>query len=186
MILFKSDDHIFSIHEKDIRFVQVLRNFTEINHSNKNIIGLSVIHGRIFSCINLFGNREMKHFITALNFNEINTGIMCDEIIGFSEEMPEDAYILSAKEFYLNNFRFNQLPHKLCFHFRGNIVAKNLAELHFHIKKIDEKSFKHHVNEHKNDFAKWIRDVLHYNEIADKIEKIRDKDGIIKTLSEFI
>lgn len=38
-------------------------------------------------------------------------------------------------------------------------TLKNLEELHNHMAVIEEDEFRHHVNDKKNDFHNWVRDV---------------------------
>jgi len=59
---------------------------------------------------------------------------------------------------------------------------KNLAELLDVLNYIDVLVFNHHVNENKNDFSTWIRDVFQDNELADKVKKTRSINGMKKVL----
>lgn len=60
---------------------------------------------------------------------------------------------------------------------------KSLYELSEALDIMNEASFKHHVTEHKNDFANWIRDVLEDKRLAHQIEKkknIKDVNAAVK------
>jgi hypothetical protein len=53
---------------------------------------------------------------------------------------------------------------------------KNYGELAKVLGRIEDNVFNHHVNEYKNDFVNWIRDVFKDIELAKKIAGIKDKD----------
>lgn len=61
-------------------------------------------------------------------------------------------------------------------HLGANI--KSLYELCEALDIISEASFNHHVNQHKNDFSNWVRDVLGDKRLAHQIEKIKKKKDI--------
>lgn len=52
---------------------------------------------------------------------------------------------------------------------------KNLNELLTALKNMDVKTFSHHVNDDKNDFANWVRDVLKDEELANAIDWCHDQ-----------
>ena len=56
------------------------------------------------------------------------------------------------------------------FYLKNGAVVKNLYELHSILGAIDHKTFKHHVNETKNDFANWVLHVHKDPELAEKIQ----------------
>lgn len=68
------------------------------------------------------------------------------------------------------------------FNFNDGTTASNLTEFIQSIKRIDENTFSHHVNESRNDFSNWIRDVLNNGEMAEAISNLKSKDEIIKKL----
>ena len=61
-------------------------------------------------------------------------------------------------------------------------VLKNLNELLNALKTMDEGTFKSHVNQQKNDFGNWARDVFEENELAQAIFKSKSREGIIKSI----
>ena len=50
----------------------------------------------------------------------------------------------------------------------------------------DDAVFDSHVNSQKNDFANWIRDVIGYGELADKVSTIKNKEEFLKLLEQSI
>ena len=67
----------------------------------------------------------------------------------------------------------------------GSIV-KNLKELSEALKGMNEKTFQHHVNKGKNDFAVWISTTLGEKELAKKVQKAKTPAGISKVINEFL
>ena len=48
---------------------------------------------------------------------------------------------------------------------------------------MDDNSFNQHVNDEKNDFAEWIRIVYKNNELADKLNQEKTREGIKNILN---
>lgn len=53
-------------------------------------------------------------------------------------------------------------------------VLKDLFELAEHLEHISDDVFYHHVNDNKNDFSNWIKDVFENKDLADEICLIRE------------
>ena len=75
----------------------------------------------------------------------------------------------------------NCLPHKSFWVNNGPIV-KNIAELPGTLRKMSDKTFQHHVNKEKNDFAKWVRDVFGDKNLADAITKAKNSENMIRAI----
>jgi len=65
-------------------------------------------------------------------------------------------------------------------------IIKSLADLHLALKLMDEKHFYFHVNENKNDFANWIRDVIRDEGLATKVGLHRTREKVLAELSDFL
>ena len=57
-------------------------------------------------------------------------------------------------------------------------VLKNIIELAAAAKKLTQQQFMHHVNSAKNDFAKWVDEVIRDSELAKQLRRIKTKDEI--------
>ena len=73
-----------------------------------------------------------------------------------------------------------------CFWIHNGPVLKNLVDLRDAFETINDEQFNYHVNKDKNDFANWIRDVLHEIPLATKLQNYRTKKTMIKTINVFL
>ncbi|RKX83359.1 MAG: hypothetical protein DRP57_08055 [Spirochaetes bacterium] len=65
-------------------------------------------------------------------------------------------------------------------------TLKNLSELLEALKVMSRETFIYHVNSEKNDFAKWIEDVIKDEKLARDLRKVKTKRDTIKILKERI
>ncbi|MFP4402998.1 MAG: DUF5752 family protein [Nanoarchaeota archaeon] len=56
----------------------------------------------------------------------------------------------------------------------GKIIS-NIKELAMEIENMQDNIFYHHVNENKNDFANWIKDVIKEIKLAENLMTIKEK-----------
>ena len=61
------------------------------------------------------------------------------------------------------------VPDNLVFYCRDGKVFKNLKDLRDGLANINNDVFLHHVNISKNDFARWVLDVIKDNTLASKL-----------------
>ncbi len=52
---------------------------------------------------------------------------------------------------------------------------KNIIELADAFETMSEEVFRHHVNEARNDFSNWVRDIFYDHSLADDISRARNK-----------
>ncbi len=62
------------------------------------------------------------------------------------------------------------------FFVKDGTILKNVLDLSKHLDKMADEVFKHHVNEIKNDFSNWIKDVFKEEKLAKELLKTTDKD----------
>lgn len=95
------------------------------------------------------------------------------ENIPISEETPKSiAYAAASPKKY--------------FWLANGAVIRNLYELSDALKTMDDDLFARHVNGSKNDFAKWIDDVIKNRNLAERIGKAKSKREIIEILEVFL
>ncbi len=62
---------------------------------------------------------------------------------------------------------------------------KNLDELKAFLEFMDDETFNYHVNSQKNDFAKWVDNVLNRKDLADKLRGAKTREEMLNVLEEF-
>jgi len=65
-------------------------------------------------------------------------------------------------------------------------TIKNLEELLEHLKMMNEETFRYHVNQEKNDFAKWIYDIIKDEKLSNDLKKTQSKNEFVKIVNERI
>ena len=83
----------------------------------------------------------------------------------------------SAKEFE------KQTVPESYFRLGNGVELKSIKDLMEYIPKMSNDEFKAHVNNEKNDFANWIDNVFHENELANKIRNATDKGSLEEVLT---
>jgi hypothetical protein len=54
------------------------------------------------------------------------------------------------------------------------VPLKNLKELANSLENMNDWVFSHHVNDSRNDFSNWIKDILGENELAEEIKSMKN------------
>ncbi len=67
-----------------------------------------------------------------------------------------------------------------CFWTCNGAILKDLKELKDTLKRMDKNTFVYHVNKEKNDFSKWVEEVLGDAELAKKIAKDKILTAMLK------
>ncbi len=79
---------------------------------------------------------------------------------------------------------FINAENELCFWINNGPILRNLKDLKNALKKINEETFKYHVNKEKNDFADWVKNVLNDKMLANKLVRIKTVKTMLKTIEE--
>jgi len=77
----------------------------------------------------------------------------------------ETAEVLITKEVY------GKAPEKHHFILKDGRKLKDLKDLTNSLVNMKEDIFKHHVNELKNDFSSWVKDVFNEKYLAEELKK---------------
>jgi hypothetical protein len=78
------------------------------------------------------------------------------------------------------------LPHDKWFYFKHGKRASTLEELRDVLEKLEDKEFKHHVTNEKNDFANWIEHVWSETKLAKDLREASEREGMVILLDDFI
>ncbi len=70
-----------------------------------------------------------------------------------------------------------------CFWVNNGPVLKNLYELADALPQISDDAYAHHANKEKNDFSKWVNDVIGDNKLANDLLSSRGKDSAAKKVA---
>lgn len=74
----------------------------------------------------------------------------------------------------------NDAAPEQCFWVNNGPILKNLEELANAMPELSDETFQHHVNEEKNDFSKWINDVIGDQRLANDLLSSRSKESSLK------
>lgn len=82
--------------------------------------------------------------------------------------------------------KLSEAPEGAEFWINYGSIVKNVKELDEALKGMDERTFQHHVNKDKNDFAAWIEITLGEKELAKNVKKAKTPTGISKVIKDFL
>ena len=68
-----------------------------------------------------------------------------------------------------------EAPHEHHFVVADGKKLKNILELADALETMSEDVFAHHVNEARNDFSSWVRDVFYDHSLAEDISRAKNK-----------
>ena len=63
-------------------------------------------------------------------------------------------------------------------------VIKNLNELPVALKSMNDDQFSHHISHDKNDFARWVDEVIGDHELSQTLAKAKSKTAAIKKIND--
>lgn len=63
---------------------------------------------------------------------------------------------------------------------------KSLEELRDALKTMDDETFGHHVNDERNDFANWVRDIIKDVRLADDLQRLRTRGKTLQRVEDRI
>lgn len=63
-------------------------------------------------------------------------------------------------------------------------VMKNLEELSAGLQQMAEETFRYHVNEQRNDFSKWVRDVIGDYELSTELQNTGTGEQAAKVVAD--
>ena len=76
----------------------------------------------------------------------------------------------------------DDVPEENFFILADGSSLKNLRELAILLKSMPDHVFSHHVNDYKNDFASWIKDVYKNDSLSKKLFSTKDRHLILSYL----
>lgn len=91
----------------------------------------------------------------------------------------------TLQEQYAKRLHYELSP-ELHFKIQGGGTIKNIPELSKALINMNEETFTHHCNNHKNDFSTWVKEAFKQPALAKQIEKNHTRIGIILTLTRWL
>jgi len=79
--------------------------------------------------------------------------------------------------------KLEQAPATWCFWVHYGPVLGNLADLEKALQTMSEEQFRYHANKSRNDFVPWVKEVLHDEELAQKLHGSKTKKSASKMVS---
>jgi len=76
----------------------------------------------------------------------------------------------------------NEVVPEQCFWVNNGPILKNLEDLANALPIMDSGTYCHHVNKEKNDFSKWISDVIGDKKLAKTLSRAKSKESALKHL----
>ena len=67
-----------------------------------------------------------------------------------------------------------------CFWVNNGPILKNMEELANALPDMAEDTFRHHVNNEKNDFSSWVRDIIGDAKLANDLLSSKNRDSALK------
>jgi hypothetical protein len=84
------------------------------------------------------------------------------------------------------DYKSSWISEEKTFHTVDDYMLKNVQELYYYINNCDDGSFSYHFNAQKNDFAKWVSDVLVFPSLSSKMCRVNNRMEMINVLKEFL
>ncbi len=78
------------------------------------------------------------------------------------------------------------VPAEYAFHLHNGKDLKNILELVKELQQMEDEVFKHHVNDMRNDFHNWVRDIVLDLELAHRLSAVKTKEEMQKIVNDRI
>ena len=69
-----------------------------------------------------------------------------------------------------------------CFWINNGPILKNLGELANTLPDMNDETYSHHVNKEKNDFSRWINDIIGDQQLANELLSSKNKESAVKKI----
>lgn len=79
--------------------------------------------------------------------------------------------------------RWLDCPEENSFWFNDGQAIRNITQLPAALRKASLKTFSHHVNAEKNDFANWVGDVFNEKQFSAELRKAKNKAALLKVIN---
>ena len=73
-----------------------------------------------------------------------------------------------------------------CFWVSNGWIIRNVLELPTALKNMSDDTFNYHVNKERNDFGKWVKEVIGDKTLAATLGRVRSRKGAIRAVNKRI
>lgn len=74
------------------------------------------------------------------------------------------------------------VPDEYSFHLSDGRSLKNIIELKNALESMNNQLFSYHINDEKNDFYIWIRDIIGDNKLAQDMKKVKNRTQALRVV----
>ncbi|MBI4268019.1 MAG: hypothetical protein HY662_04460 [Chloroflexi bacterium] len=74
-------------------------------------------------------------------------------------------------------------PEEYAFRTNNGHILRNLKDLANELKTMSDETYAFHVNDEKNDFTNWVRDIIKDDTLAEDLRGIRDRARASRAVS---
>ena len=107
------------------------------------------------------------------------------DLIRDTEKSPSSSSFLLTTVRFLTSIKRN-VPAYHAFVLSSGIRIHNLKQLAIELDNMPDEVFNYHVNESKNDFYNWIKDVMRDDELSSMIQNITNKKDMQICILKYI
>ena len=79
-----------------------------------------------------------------------------------------------------------EAPEGKYFYVHNGMTLRNLDELAVSLELMDGKIFEYHVNNDKNDFSNWVKEVIKEEDLAKELFDIKSKTASAERIKKYI
>jgi hypothetical protein len=82
--------------------------------------------------------------------------------------------------------RLGDVPHDKRFWCNDGKIIKNLRELETSLNNMSPETYQYHRDDGRNDFSRWVRDVVGDNQLAEELGKASSRDQASRAVAKRI
>lgn len=80
----------------------------------------------------------------------------------------------------------SDVPRENNFYSNDGRVLKSLSDFASYLQVVDTSTFKYHVNQERNDFSKWILEVIGDTKLSRELMRVRSKETCFRKVNNRI
>ncbi|MEA3255596.1 MAG: hypothetical protein U9Q22_07150 [Candidatus Altiarchaeota archaeon] len=73
-----------------------------------------------------------------------------------------------------------------CFWVSNGWIIRNMLELSTALKNMSDDTFNYHVNKERNDFGKWVKEVIGDKTLAATLGRVKSRNGAVRAVNKRI